>query len=135
MKIGPFALLPGGLSVVEVASLEEWEKRAGLVFDMQKYVPWWLGDLVVFGEAQWGDDFWQVPPLGASEQMLMRFAGVARKYPIGERNLSLSWTHHVIALRADEVILRRSLLRIAESKSMTSEEFRCYVSNLFGARD
>jgi hypothetical protein len=135
MKVGPFGLLPGGLAILENAPIDVWEQHAPVIFNMQKYAPWWLGDMVRFGEAQFGDDFWQVPPQDISERMLVRFAGVSRKYNPEDRFPSLSWTHHLYALRIENEILRRSLLRKAESESMTSEDFHGYVSSVFGSRD
>lgn len=131
--MNPFTLMPGSLAV-DVAPIEDWESHAKQIFDMQKYVPWWLGDMVVFGEAQFGDDFWQIPPEGVSEDMLSRFAGVARKYPVSERILGVSWSHHVTALKISNSKLRRALLKIAESERLTSEEFRDYVRNFLKSR-
>lgn len=130
MKIHPFLLLPGALSV-EVCSLEEWEHAAAQLVNMQKWVPWWLGDMVVFGEAQWGDEFWQTVPMDASLSLLERCAGVARKYPHGERFPCLSWTHHVVALRIKDRVARRSMLRYAEREQLSGEEFREFLMEKF----
>lgn len=126
MKLGPFILLKAALSI-EPSSLEDWEAGASQLVALQKYIPWYLGDMVVFGEAQWGDDFWQAVPLDTSISMLERFAGVARKYPQAERNKTLSWTHHVTALKIKDPIARRSVLRHAEREGMSNEEFREYL--------
>lgn len=126
MKIGPFILLRGALSI-EHSSIEDWEEGASQLVEMQKYIPWWLGDMVVFGEARYGDEFWQAVPLDASISMLERFAGVARKYSQEERNNELSWSHHVTALKIKDPIARRSALRHAARDAMSNEEFRCYL--------
>lgn len=123
MIVGPFALLPGQLAVMKQAPIEVWEENAKLLFDMQKHVPWWIGDLVVFGEARFGDDFWQVPPESASEKMIQRFAGVSRAFKIDERVPGLSWTHHVTAMRIKSQKLRSALLRHAESEGMDGNAF------------
>lgn len=135
MKLGPFALLPSALAITEAADIAEWELHAQTLFSMQRWVPWWLGDMVVFGEAQFGDDFWQVPPLDASEGMLDRFAGVARKYPPEERCLSLSFTHHQMALRIKDAVLRRSLLRVAERDQLSTEDFGTLIKQTLEERN
>lgn len=123
MLVGPFALLPGQLAVMQHAPITEWEENAKLLFDMQKHVPWWIGDLVVFGEARFGDDFWQVPPQGASEKLIQRFAGVSRSFKTDERVPGLSWTHHVSAMRVKSPKLRTAFLRRAEADGMDSQAF------------
>jgi hypothetical protein len=50
MKLGPFILLKGALSI-EPSSLDDWEAGASQLVALQKYIPWYLGDMVVFGEA------------------------------------------------------------------------------------
>lgn len=122
MIIGPFALLPGQLAVSN-APIEEWEKYLPTLFAMQKYVPWWIGDSVVFGEARFGDDFWQAVPMDASEKLTQRFGGVSRKIPAEDRVLGLSWTHHVTALRIQHPKLRSALLRRAERDGLDTEAF------------
>ncbi len=130
MKVGPFLLLPAALSA-EPGSLSEWEYGAAQLVDMQKYVPWWLGDMVVFGEARWGDDFWQSIPLDASLSLLERCASVSRKYKPADRVSSLSWTHHVVALRVKDEVARRSVLRHAERGCLSGEEFREFLMERF----
>jgi hypothetical protein len=130
MKVGPFLLMAGALSA-EDATIEAWEEGASQVMAMQRNVNWWIGDMVVFGEARWGDEFWQVVPMDASVSLLERCAGVSKKYPPGERFPSLSWTHHVHALRVKDKVARRSVLRHAEREGMDSEEFRVFISERF----
>lgn len=123
MIVGPFALMPGKLVIHEMASIERWEEFLPQLFMMQKYAPWWLGDAVNFGEARFGDVFWQSVPMDASQKMIERFASISRKIPPEERVLSLSWTHHVTALRVEVPAVRRALLRKAENECLDTEQF------------
>ena len=132
--MNPFLRTPGALMIRHGATLEDWERHAPELFEMQRYVPWWIGDMVVYGEAQYGDDFWQAVPLGVSESMISRFAGMARKYPPGERVPGVSWSHHAAALRIEDKMLRRSLLRKAEEENMTNSEFQAYVREFVRSR-
>jgi hypothetical protein len=130
MTIGPFALLPGQLAITEQAPIEVWEENAKLLFDMQKHVPWWIGDLVVFGEARFGDDFWQIPPMDASEKMIQRFAGVSRVFKTSERLPGLSWTHHITAMRIKSPKLRTAFLRQAEEHAMDTQQFSEWIRGM-----
>ena len=123
MKIGPFALLPARLAIVEHAPLEDWEEPIKTLFDLQRYVSFYIGDAILFGEARFGDDIWQSVPLDVSERMTMRLAGVASKIPPEDRFPTLSWTHHVTALRIEDVKLRRALLRRAAQEGLGTEDF------------
>lgn len=130
MKLGPFALMPGCLSVIEQREIDEWEPPVNSLIEMQKNIPWWLGDLVVHGEAQWGDDFWQSMPEDCNLEMLERFANIARKIPVDDRVPSLSWSHHVIALRLSNRLMRKAALRHAEKQGMDTKQFSSYVNGL-----
>lgn len=128
-----FQMTPGGLSIEGVPPIEDWETLGAQLFHMQRNVPWWIGDMLAFGEARFGDDIMQCLPEDVSLEMVERFASVSRKFPIGDRNPSLSWTHHVIALRANEK-LRAALLRVAERERMDTKEFTAYVNQSMRAR-
>jgi hypothetical protein len=128
--VGPFALLPAQLQVVKFAAIEEWEASAKTLFEMQKWSPWWIGDLMVYGEARFGDDAWQIPPLDASASSVERFVAVARKIPPEARMKSLSFQHHLLALRIKEPSVRQAALRKAESDAMNTEEFGKFLRQM-----
>lgn len=128
MKFGPFTLLPGMLAV-EPSSIEEWEASVRPLFDFQRYAPWWIGDLVNFGEAQFGDDFWQVVPEDASIDMMKRYMRVAREFPVTERNSDVSFTHHQLVISFTPKI-RRALLRKAQEERMPTDEFSRFIKSL-----
>ena len=127
MKFGPFVCLPGSLAVVGIDGVDSWELHAQELFNMQKNVPWWLGDLVVFGEARFGDDFWQTVPEDIDLSMLQRFAKVASLMPPADRIPELSWTHHSIALKIKDTNLRNAALQMALKKCMDTKEFGKYI--------
>jgi hypothetical protein len=136
LKIGPFILLQGCLVVDGICHPEAWEEAAERMFELQRYIPWYIGDMINFGEAQWGDDVYQALPIDISEEMATRLSGVAKKYPPNERFASLSWTHHNLALREKDPVLRRGLLKRAVEDSMTTKEFGKYVTEFTrGTRD
>jgi hypothetical protein len=122
MKAGPFGLLPRGLVLLEPAGIEEWEEHAKTLFFMQKNIQWWMGDMVVYGERQFGDDFWQIPPEGTSEGMLKRSMVASLNTPF-ENRTDLSWTHHQSALRIKDMTLRSALMRKAERDQLDTQQF------------
>ena len=130
ITVGPFALLPSQLSIVKHAPIEEWEEAAQVVFGMQKWAPFWIGDMVLFGEARFGDEFWQVPPMDASRNSIDRFVGVTGKIKPEDRAKTLSFTHHMTAMRIKEPSVRAALLRRAESQMMDTEEFSQLVRSM-----
>ena len=121
--LGPFALLPAQLVVTKFAPIEEWEEHAKTLFDMQRWCSFWIGDMMDIAERRFGDDAWQIPPLQSSASSVERFMGVARKLPPETRAKSLSFQHHLLALRIKEPAVRNALLRRAEQESMNTEEF------------
>lgn len=123
MKIGKFVLLPAEMAATSVPSMSDWQDIAESLVHMQRHANWWLGDLMVSGEAQLGDDVWQAVPEGVSIELLERCAGVSRKYPPDKRNPNLSWTHHVMALRIPNEHVRQAALRQASENGMSTSEF------------
>ena len=130
MKIGPFACCDGSLSIVENADIQEWENSASELLSIHRSIPWWIGDMLVFGTAQYGDDIWQILPPDISLSMIERFENVARKIPPEDRIGSLSWTHHVISLRIPNRVVARAALRHAAREQMPTDEFTKYVNNI-----
>lgn len=133
VNIGAFTLAPSVLIVNGMQDIEEWEKSARAVFAMQRSVYWWIGDMVTFGEARFGDDFYQAVPEGVSLDLLTRCATVSREFPPGERNMNVSWSHHQ-ALVGWAPELKRTLLAKAESSNMSNADFREYLSRIKGNR-
>lgn len=127
MKFGAFSLLPAQL-VVEPSDVEGWESGMEALVFLQRHIPWYLGDAVVYGEAQMGDEFWNSVPFDASLSLLERCASVSRKYPPEDRFPSLSWTHHVVALKVKDPVARRSVLRHAERSDFDCDEFRKFLA-------
>lgn len=96
MKLGDFDLTETGLKVRGLPPITAWESPLLFAIWAQKHSPWWIGDLVVFAEARFGDDFYSLLEFssGVSTGMIDRYAAVARKVPPSRRRKELSWTHH-----------------------------------------
>lgn len=128
MKLGPFILTEVGLFIDGDSSIRDWERSCPMIFDMQKYCPWWIGDMINFGESIFGDDFWQSVPEDAPEHLLNRFASIARKYPAEKRNPNVSWTHHVTALQIKDERVRNALLMKAARDKLDNHSFKDLIN-------
>lgn len=123
MKFGPFVCMSGGLAIAGIEDVESWERHGRNLFQMQKNVPWWLGDYCVFGEQRFGEDFWQCIPENMDVKMLENFTRMAKIFPPEERFPDLSWRHHSISLRIKNREVRRAMLRIAERDNLDANAF------------
>lgn len=128
-KSGPFAFIPSMVVSTSAPNIQDFEQPLAYLLFFQKNIFWWIGDLLVSGEAKYGDDLFQYIPLdeSISQEMLDRCRAIAIAYPRTERNLNLSWTHHMVAANLDQNI-RSAVLRKAETEGWNSGELRTYIS-------
>jgi hypothetical protein len=113
MKVGPFVLLSNILALDRPAELDVWERHAKDILSIHRNSAWWVGDLVNYGLANFGDEFWQCIDEGTvSLRQLESCMYVARAYPPEDRVPGLSFTHHSIAARLAPG-LRRAVLQQA----------------------
>ena len=124
-----FVLIESELKVTSIPDEGDWTAVANELIQMQRSINWWLGDLIVYGEAQIGDEIYQYFPEGVSESLLTRCAAVSKAYPSGERNPAVSWTHHYLAAGLP-VQIRRAALRRAEVEGLDTGAFKAYLSEV-----
>lgn len=131
MQLGSLTLLDGYLILGADAEVESLEADAAKLFFMQRNINWWIGDLINFGEARWGDEIWQVVPEGTSESMIGRFVAHSKRIKPTDRVPGASWTMHSISAKV-EPTLRRALLSHAVIEGMETDEFREYLKKMVG---
>jgi hypothetical protein len=90
---------------------------------MQMHASFWIGDMMRFAEAKFGDDAYQLVPECVSENAMDRVIGVSKKVPERDRQETLSFTHHLMALRIKNETLRRALLLRAATERLDTEQF------------
>lgn len=129
MQLGPITLMDGYLTISPDAEVEHLEPEVERLFFIQRNINWWIGDVITFGEARWGDDIWQAIPEGASESMIRRFAAHSRIIKPLDRVPSASWTMHSISAKVERN-LRKALLNHAVQEGMDTEEFREYLKRI-----
>lgn len=129
INAGAFTLLPSVLMVNKPGDLLAWEQGARFIFKVQKSVYWWIGDMVVFGDAQFGEDFNQVFDPDVSLDLTQICERVSREFPPSERNINLSWSHHRALLGADKPF-QKAMLAKAELEGWSSKELSAYVARV-----
>ena len=101
---GPFVLMVAGMVVTGTPTYDEWHAATVWVQQVEKASPFWIGDLLAYGEAAYGEKYTQaVEATGHTVGYLMNVASVAQKIPAAERHPALSFSHHqaVAALPLD----------------------------------
>jgi hypothetical protein len=121
---GPFVLLVSGVVVTGNPTYEEWNAAAVWVQQVEKASPFWIGDLLAYGEAMYGEKYAQaIEATGHKVGYLMNVASVAAKIPAARRHPDLSFSHHqeVAALPEQQ---QNEWLDKAEVENWTSKELR-----------
>lgn len=134
MKIGPLTLFDTMASMEPLCRIEDIEDAFQKIVWMNTSSPWWIGDTLVFGEARFGDDIWQIVPETYSERHLQRLMAQCRKIKPTDRVAGLFWTHHGIVAGIKDPLLQRSLLRKAAEDRMDTRAFKQYVDGAINAK-
>jgi hypothetical protein len=106
-----FLLIPSALLMESQPSLDQWEAMAARLCDYQRSMYWWIGDLLVYGEAQLGDDIYQCFDPSMSLSLVQRCAAVSREFTLAERHPELSWTQHQLVTKMAKPLRQAVLLR------------------------
>lgn len=117
-----------GLRLPENLTREQWEEVADTIQQMVVSVPWWVGDVLVYGQ-RYGEEMWQAIKEhgGADYERLRKYMWVAEKVPIGTRVPALKWSHHreVADLEPDE---QRVWLQRAQDEELSANALRKAIS-------
>lgn len=124
LKIGPFVLKKCGLEIEGVPEGEDWENGLNTLLWFARNTPWWIGDLVTYGEARFGEAFYtNIDPDPTTVDMIGRHAAIARAFRSEDRDPELSWTHHreVVSLPREA---RAEVFEYAKAKGIASGKMR-----------
>ncbi|MGH3056608.1 MAG: hypothetical protein ACRDPP_00030 [Gaiellaceae bacterium] len=129
-KEGPF-VLPGvrfeetGLVLTDGLSFESWRRLLAFVEHLHDRAPWWIGDLLVHGEREFGE-LYAAAVGGRSPEAMKTYAWVAERVAPRRRRASLSWSAHreVAALEPDR---QEELLARAERERLGSRDVRALI--------
>src|SRR5438876_5962789 len=110
----------------------DWKEIVVCLARIEQAIQWWLGDALVYGEANFGDKYGAVEAALAKagirrgRDALRAYAWVAARTPAVLRNTfpDLSWWHFRTAASVEDLDLRRELLAHAAGQRMGIREFR-----------
>jgi hypothetical protein len=104
--------------------LREWIVAGARLGALGKGVNWWIGDWLRYGNARFGERYTRARTItGYDVQTLMNMVYVASRFEPGERNSTLTWSHHaeLAALDAGD---RGKWLERAEGERMSVRDLR-----------
>jgi hypothetical protein len=117
-------MLPNGMRLQPGLDFDEWLGLVVKVAGMQRATSWALGDLLFYGEWEWGQRYEEaVAATGLAYQTCADLKYVAGRFEFSRRRESLSLSHHreVAALPLDE---QDAWLDRADAGKWTREQFR-----------
>ncbi|WP_326958638.1 MULTISPECIES: LmbU family transcriptional regulator [unclassified Amycolatopsis] len=75
--------------------LDEWSRIGHEIFVISESSTWWLGDWLIYGQAQYPDRYMHaIAKTSLDYQTLRNYAWVARRYSVTRRRPALSFQHH-----------------------------------------
>lgn len=95
---GPFFLTATGAIVAEgaIVTFEEWEEALKWSRDVEQSAGFWIGDLLNYGEAKYGEKYSQaLEATPFAEKTLRNAASVANKIAPAQRRADVPYSHHV----------------------------------------
>jgi hypothetical protein len=88
---------------------------------------WYVGDWINFGEKEYGEKYSQALEITKYDYGTLRNAAyVAKRYPLNERRVNLSWRMHADAARF-EIGDRKAMFDMAEANDMSANQFREFL--------
>lgn len=124
-----FVLIQSALLMERPPEMEQWEAIANHLLLLQRSLYWWIGDLLVNGEAQLGDDIYQAFDPSFSLSLIERCAAVSRAFPISERHPELSWTHHQAVMGLPKKV-QQTALKKAYIEGWDTAQFKQYLQEI-----
>lgn len=105
---------------------DEWVTTMHALIDMYRSRNWVVGDGLVYGEDNFGEDFSQVlDNWGWTNQRIWNAVWVSRAIPHSLRKESLSWTHHSYVASDDYSLNeKRHWLDLADENGWSSRELK-----------
>lgn len=114
------------LHVQQAIGLEEWGKAVELLSGLSVASPWWIGDLLNYGELEYGEDYAQGIPEGLSLSTIKGYMWVSEHVAPDNRRPTLSWSHHKVVAACDSD-KQATLLEQAEDEGWSVAELRRQV--------
>ena len=126
ISLGKFLFDATSMTAEGKPPLEDWAGPLQFALWCQRASPWWIGDLLNWGDAHFGESFSQVCEGSVSGDQLQRYESVARRVPPQNRRPDLSWSAHAAVARLSNQD-QREMLRRATKLGWNSEQLRVQV--------
>lgn len=132
---GPgIAVTPTSLSVTDDLTYEDFERALTGTAVLNDTTKWWMGDLLVFGEARYGERYAQILSLPQMNEHKVRdYIYVCSRVARSRRNENLSFSHHR-AVAPLEPMDQSRLLSQAEREGWSFLQLREAKANLEALR-
>jgi len=113
-----------GAVVAASLPIKSWSVLVAHLGRLEASIPWWLGDVLVFGEHTYGSKYAEVvEATGYAIQTLKNYAWVARSVPVENRDPQLPWRLHREVARLNPRAQREWLDRV-RAKGWTTDDLR-----------
>lgn len=118
----PGELLSNGYVLPADLSLDDWGRVLRLVDHIAAASPWWLADVVTYGEDRFGERHAQVlpgldeDPHGISQARIKQAGWMGRVYPRGTRVPDASYTHHRIVADLPPAERQKLLVEVSSAQ-------------------
>ncbi len=125
-----FRLDTRGLEPVGTPTREQWSACLDYLTHLSRHVHFWIGDLLVYGEARWGEMYDEmIEDTGYEIRTLRTLKWVAGQIDAGRRRGNLTFAHHqeVAGLAPDQ---QDAILARAAREGWTREMVRHAVNRL-----
>lgn len=129
MVVKKFKLQPCFLQMDAPATVHEWSEVSTTICNLQRSVNWWIGDMMVYGLAQLGDDFYQAIDETFSQDLLARCEKVSRFWIPDDRAFTVSWSHHQL-LTGYNLGIAKAILHRAEEERWNTQQLRAYLRDV-----
>ena len=111
-------------------TFEEWQGKLATLEQITTSLPWWIGDLLLYGQAHFGEQYSQaLPDLPYKQEYLYQCHYLARLFPKERRRADLSWSHHVCVMSLSAQQQDRYLEQAVEER-WTVRDLRAQVKAL-----
>lgn len=116
-----------GMELQPGLSKQEWLEAGRKCALLDRANCWWIGDLLNYGEHEYGDTYTEALTLFEREYAtLAQLKSVASAFQIYDRSSNLSWTHH-LAVSPLEPELRQYWLHLAEENRWSVRELKARI--------
>lgn len=129
ITLGKIEFRPSSAVINGNPPLGEWTGPLQFALWCQRASPWWIGDMLIAGDARFGESFSQACEGLISGDQLQRYESVARRVPPHVRNDHLSWSAHAAVARLPHA-MQKKMLDAAAKNGWTSEVLRKKVRDM-----